>query len=112
MYNLGDSVVVNDLRRSDLFVPEDMKAYSGQIARITKIISAQMYSTPNGNETVTYYEIDRDCGRSLWPERYLTPYTEPKQDDTEYIETILKLIADIDGKIDAIKRVLWRKKHS
>ena len=42
----------------------------------------------------------------------MEPYVTPKaaQDEQEWIETVLKLIAEIEGKLDQLKRQLWRKK--
>ena len=42
--------------------------------------------------------------------RYYNAQTS-EQEEQEWIDTILKLIAEIEGKLDQLKRQLWRKKH-
>ncbi len=109
-HKLGDQIVIKDIRNA-ADCPDELRMYSGQTARITKIISAQMYSTPNGNETAVYYELDIDNGKSLWPERYITSYTEARKAETENIDLLLKMIGEVETKLDTIKRVLWRQKR-
>lgn len=108
-YKVYDTVTIKDIR-SETDCPEDMKPYSGQTAHVMKVITAQMYSSPNGNELKVYYELDVDNCKSLWPDKYLKPFVDKAVDD-EYIEQILWLISDIERKLDTIKRTLWRKKH-
>lgn len=109
-YRMYDTVIIKDIR-SDPDCPDEMKSYSGQSAHVMKVITAQMFNPPNGNELKVYYELDIDQSKNLWPDRFLKPL-DAKDSESEYIDQILRLIADIDGKLDAIKRVLWRKKHS
>lgn len=109
-YKTYDTVVIRDIRNETGY-PDAMRIYSGHTAHVMKILTAQMYTPPNGNELTIYYELDIDGGKGLWPERFLKPYVEKKKTDDEYIEQILKLIAEIEGTCDAIKRELWRRKH-
>ncbi len=98
----GETVRVADLRNNHS-IPSGMKMYSGQTAKITDVFD----SADNLN---VYYTLTVDNGQSVWCETMLTK-ADAKDEEDEYIETILKLIADIDGKLDAIKRQLWRRKH-
>lgn len=107
-YRIYDTVIIKDIR-NETDCPDSMKAYSGQVAHVVKVFTAQMFSGPNGNELQVYYELDIDAGKCLWPERFVIPYVNKANE--EYIDQILKLIADIEGKLDAIKRALWRRKH-
>ncbi len=109
-YKMYDTVVIKDIR-SEADYPEGMRIFSGHTAHIMRIVTAQMYTPPNGNELTVYYELDIDGGKGLWPERFLKPYAEKAKTDDEYIEQILKLIAEIEGTCDAIKRELWRRKN-
>lgn len=109
-YRQYDTVIIQDIR-NNADCPGEMKPYSGQTAHIMKVITAQMYSGPNGNELRVYYELDIDGGKGLWPERFLKPYVEDGKSETEWIDTILRLISDIETKCDLIKRELWRRKH-
>ena len=104
-FKAGDMVRIKDiLGKTDC--PERMRAYSGQTAHVVRILS-YMY---NGGEDKSYYELDVDHGNGLWPDYFLEPINSDKSDD-EWIEQILKLIAEIEGKLDQLKRMLWRKKH-
>ena len=96
----GETVRVVDLR-NDYVIPSGMKMYSGQVAKIVEVFD----SPDNLN---VYYTLTLDKGQSVWPETMLEKASD---DEDEYIETVLKLIAEIDGKLDTIKRQLWRKKH-
>lgn len=108
-FKMYDTVTIKDIR-GEADCPKDMKPYSGQTAHIMKVIAAQMYGTPNGNEMKVYYELDIDAGNSLWPERFLKPFVNNSVDE-EHIDKILWLISDIESKLDTIKRTIWRKKH-
>ena len=110
-YKVYDTVIVRDIRNETDY-PDSMKAYSGQVAHVMKVITAQMYSGPNGNELRVYYELDIDAGKGLWPERFLSPYVGNEKTEDEWIDQILHLISDIETKCDLIKRQLWRKKHN
>jgi hypothetical protein len=99
-YNKGDVVRVADLRNNHV-VPTGMKMYSGQIGKIVEV-----YDSPDNLNV--YYTITVDEGRSVWPETMLVKADEAENDE---IENVLKLIASCEGNLDAIKRLLWRKKH-
>lgn len=109
-YKLGDMVRIRDIRgRSDY--PQFMTMLSGQVGRVITVRTIE-YMTPKSDRR-TYYELDLDDGKGLWPEDFLEQYVTPKaaQDEQEWIEAILKIIAEIEGKLDQLKRQLWRKKH-
>ena len=110
-YSPYDTVVIRDIR-NDADCPDGLKEYSGQVAHVMKVITAQMYSGPNGNELRVYYELDIDGGRGLWPERFLRPHIDGGKSEDEWIDQILHLISDIETKCDLIKRQLWRKNHN
>jgi hypothetical protein len=99
-YNKGDVVRVADLRNNHV-VPTGMKMYSGQIGKVVEV-----YDSPDNLNV--YYTITVDEGRSVWPETMLVKADEAENDE---IENVLKLIAACEGNLDAIKRLLWRKKH-
>ncbi len=109
-YKVGDMVRIKDIRdRHDYPLP--MRLLAGQCGHVTGVFRTE----PRGGdkkETVSYYELDIDDGKGLWPEDFLEPYVTPKeaQDEQEWIDTVLKLIAEIEGKLDQLKRQLWRKK--
>ena len=110
-FNIGDMVRIKDIRdRSDYPLP--MRLLAGQCGHITGVVRAILRGGDK-KETVSYYELDTDTGCGLWPEDFLEPYVMPKSepDDQEWIDTVLKLIAEIEGKLDQLKRQLWRKKH-
>ena len=109
-YKMYDTVVIRDIRNETDY-PDAMRIYSGHTAHIMRIITAQMFTPPNGNELTVYYELDIDGGQGLWPERFLKPYIEDGKTEADWIEQVLRLIADIEGKCDLIKRELWRRKH-
>lgn len=109
-FKLGETVRIKDIRnRTDY--PQFMTMLSGQVGHVITVRSIE-YMTPKSDRR-TYYELDLDKGKGLWPEDFLEPYVTPKsaQDEQEWIEQILKLIAEIEGKLDTLKRLLWRKKH-
>lgn len=95
----GETVRVADLRNNHI-IPSGMKMYSGQIGRIV-----ETYDSPDNINV--YYTITVDEGRSVWPESMLTK-ADSADDD---FDAIFKLIADCEGNLDAIKRVLWKRKH-
>jgi hypothetical protein len=108
-YKAGDMVRIKDIRnRPDYPLP--MRLLSGQCGHVTGIIKTETVGSGTERVTRNYYELDTDTGSGLWPEDFLEPYDAPKSDDDEWIETILKLIAEIEGKLDQLKRMLWRKK--
>ena len=107
-YKMGDAVRIKDIRdRTDY--PHFMTMMSGQVGHIVMRQTVRMM----GGEERIYYELDTDAGKGLWPEDFLEPYATPKsdKDEQEWIDTVLKLIAEIEGKLDTLKRLLWRKKH-
>jgi hypothetical protein len=95
----GETVRVADLRNNHI-IPSGMKMYSGQAGKIVEVFD----SPDNLN---VYYTITVDDGRSVWPETLLAKATGTDDD----FEEVFKLIAECEGKLDEIKRVLWRKKH-
>lgn len=95
----GETVRVADLRNNHI-IPSGMKMYSGQIGQIV-----ETYDSPDNINV--YYTITVDEGRSVWPESMLTK-ADSADDD---FDAIFKLIADCEGNLDAIKRVLWKRKH-
>lgn len=110
-YRMYDTVIIKDVR-GEIDCPEEMKAYSGQAAHVMKVITAQLFAPPNGNELKVYYELDIDQSKNLWPDKYLKPYADMKDPESEQIDQILRQISQIESILDAIKRVLWRKKRS
>lgn len=110
-FKVGDMVRIKDIRdRHDYPLP--MRLLAGQCGHITGVFRTELRGGDK-KETVSYYELDTDTGYGLWPEYFLESYQPPKSDDVdqEWIDTILKLIAEIEGKLDQLKRQLWRKKH-
>ena len=101
-FKIGDMVRIKDIRdRSDY--PLAMRLLSGQCAHIMWVTFVK-YLDEDGNEK-SYYDLDVDGGKGLWPEYFLEPYQTPKSEvDQEWIETVLKLIAEIEGKLDQLKR--------
>lgn len=108
-FKTGDMVRIKDIRDRHDF-PAAMRLLSGQCGHVMGIVKTELCSTDDGKKTRRYYELDTDAGYGLWPEDFLEPYTTPNTDD-EWIEAVLKLIAEIEGKLDQLKRQLWRKKH-
>lgn len=110
-FKVGDMVRIKDIRdRHDYPLP--MRLLAGQCGHITGVVRAEL-RRGDKKETVCYYELDTDTGYGLWPDDFLESYQPPKSDDVdqEWIDTVLKLIAEIEGKLDQLKRQLWRKKH-
>ena len=110
-FKVGDMVRIKDIRdRHDYPLP--MRLLAGQCGHITGVVRTEL-RRGDKKETVCYYELDTDTGYGLWPEDFLEPYETPKSEpeDQEWIEAILKIIAEIEGKLDQLKRQLWRKKH-
>mgnify|MGYP007111671604 CR=1 FL=1 len=108
-YKQGDAVRIKDIRNNNDY-PLQMRLLSGQCGHVMGIIRTEsVVSVPN-DSVRRYYELDTDGGCGLWPEDFLEPYEMPNTED-EWIDTVLKLIADIEGKLDQLKRQLWRKKH-
>ena len=105
-FKAGDVVRIKDIRnRADY--PELMKMCSGQTAHILNVTRVTMM---NDGSRMFFYELDADHGNGIWPEDFLEPI-KTEQDEQEWIEAILKIIAEIEGKLDQLKRMLWRKKH-
>ena len=111
-FKVGDMVRIKEIRdRHDY--PTQMRLLSGQCGHIIGVIRTEsVVSVPN-DAVRRYYELDIDAGYGLWPEDFLESYQPPKSEDVdqEWIDTVLKLIAEIEGKLDQLKRQLWRKKH-
>ena len=107
VFKQGDAVRIKDIRNNYDF-PLQMRLMSGQCGHVMDIIGSGQDKTVRH-----YYVLDTDTGYGLWPEDFLQPYVMPKSepDDQEWIEAILKIIAEIEGKLDQLKRQLWRKKH-
>ena len=95
----GETVRVADLRNNHI-IPSGMKMYSGQAGKIVEVFD----SPDNLN---VYYTITVDEGRSVWPETMLTKAYGADDD----FDAIFKLIAECEGKLDAIKRLLWKKRY-
>jgi hypothetical protein len=110
-YKVGDMVRIKDIRNRPDY-PVAMRLLSGQCGHVMGIIKTEVVGTGTERATRHYYELDTDNGSGLWPEDFLEPYKAPGLDDEqEWIDTVLKLIAEIEGKLDQLKRQLWRKKH-
>lgn len=107
-YKQGDAVRIKDIRNNHDY-PLQMRLLSGQCGHVMSVIRAESVCSGKDRTTRNYYELDTDAGYGLWPEDFLEPYEMPNTDD-EWIDTVLKLIADIEGKLDQLKRQLWRKK--
>ena len=111
-FKTGDMVRIKEIRdRHDY--PTQMRMLSGQCGHVMGIIKEDIIGSGKDRVQRCYYELDIDAGYGLWPEDFLEPYVMPKSepDDQEWIDTVLKLIAEIEGKLDQLKRQLWRKKH-
>ena len=109
-YKTGDMVRVKEIRdRHDY--PAQMRLMSGQCGHVMGVIKTEVVGSGQAKAVRHYYELDIDAGYGLWPEDFLEPYSTPKSDDAEWIDAVLKLIAEIEGKLDQLKRQLWRKKH-
>lgn len=109
-YKAGDMVRIKDIRRNYDY-PLQMRMLSGQCGHVMGVIKTEVVGSGQAKAVRHYYELDIDAGYGLWPEDFLEPYTTPKSDDAEWIDAVLKLIAEIEGKLDQLKRQLWRKKH-
>lgn len=105
-FNVGDVVRIRDIRNKPNY-PDLMKMYGGQVAHILKVV--RVTRLDDGSQ-IFYYELDADHGNGVWPEDFLEP-VKTEQDEQEWIDTVLRLIAEIEGKLDQLKRQLWRKKH-
>ena len=109
-FKTGDMVRIKEIRdRHDY--PTQMRLLSGQCGHVMGVIKTEVVGSGQAKAVRNYYELDIDAGYGLWPEDFLEPYTTPKSDDAEWIDAVLKLIAEIEGKLDQLKRQLWRKKH-
>lgn len=109
-FNTGDMVRIKEIRdRHDY--PAQMRLLSGQCGHVMGVIKTEVVGSGQAKAVRHYYELDIDAGYGLWPEDFLEPYQTPKSDDAEWIDAVLKLIAEIEGKLDQLKRQLWRKKH-
>ena len=111
-FKTGDMVRIKEIRdRHDY--PTQMRLLSGQCGHVMGVIKTEVVGSGQAKAVRNYYELDIDAGYGLWPEDFLEPYETPKSepDDQEWIEAILKIIAEIEGKLDQLKRQLWRKKH-
>ena len=105
-FKAGDMVRIKDIRnRADY--PDLMKMCSGQTAHILNVVRV---TRMDSGDRKFYYELDADHGNGIWPEEFLEP-VKSEQDEQEWIDTVLKLIAEIESKLDALKRQLWRRKH-
>lgn len=109
-YKQGDAVRIKDIRNCHDY-PLQMRLLSGQCAHVMGVIKTETVGSGQARAVRHYYELDADAGYGLWPEDFLEPYAAEKPVDDEWIEAILKLIAEIEGKLDQMKRQLWRKKH-
>jgi hypothetical protein len=107
-YKQGDAVRIKDIRSNNDY-PLQMRLLSGQCGHVMGIIRSETVCSEKDRPAQNYYELDTDAGYGLWPEDFLEPYEMPT--DNEWIDTVLKLIAEIEGKLDQLKRQLWRKKH-
>ena len=107
-FKQGDAVRIKDIRNNHDY-PLQMRLLSGQCGHVMGIIKTEVVGAGTDRVTRRYYELDIDAGYGLWPEDFLEPYNTPNTDD-EWIDTVLKLIAEIEGKLDQLKRQLWRKK--
>ena len=105
-FKVGDAVRIRDIRNKPNY-PDMMKMYGGQVAHILKVV--RITRMDNGEQKF-YYELDADHGNGIWPDDFLEPI-KSDVDEQEWIDTVLKLIAEIESKLDALKRQLWRRKH-
>lgn len=106
MFKVGDAVRIRDIRNKPNY-PDLMKMYGGQVAHILKVV--RITRMDNGEQKF-YYELDADHGNGIWPDDFLEPI-KSDVDEQEWIDTVLKLIVEIESKLDALKRQLWRRKH-
>ena len=105
-FKADDVVRIKDIRnRADY--PDMMKMCSGQTAHVLKVVRVTRLDSGHQKH---YYELDADHGNGIWPEDFLDP-VKPEQDEQEWIDTVLKLILEIETKLDQLKRQLWRRKH-
>ena len=105
-YKAGDMVRIKDIRNRPDY-PELMKLLSGQTAHVLKVV--RVARLDSGTQKF-YYELDADHGNGIWPEDFLEPI-DSDHDEQEWIDTVLKLITEIESKLDQLKRQLWRKKR-
>ena len=105
-FKVGEMVRIKDIRNR-MEYPDWMRISSGQVGYITKVTRV---TRKDSGELHAYYELNVDAGLGAWPEDFLEP-VKSEQDEQEWIDTVLKLIAEIEGKLDQLKRMLWRKKH-
>ena len=106
MFRVGEMVRIKDIRNRPDY-PDRMRMMSGQVGYVAKV--TKVVRLDSGGLSF-FYELNIDNGLGVWPEDFLEP-VKSEQDDQEWIEMILKLIAEIEGKLDQLKRMLWRKKH-
>lgn len=99
-FDKGDIVKIKDLRDNHS-VPDGMKMFSGQTGKITAVYASE--DTLN-----TYYTLTADNEQGVWSETLLT---KSEDEDLEYIDTVIKLLRDVETNVETIKRLLWRKKH-
>lgn len=104
-FKAGDVVRVRDIRNR-IDYPEFMRMYSGQTAHILRVTSIKYVDC---GEEKSYYELDVDAGKGLWPSYFLEAVEQERTED-EWIDSVLKLISEIEVKLDQLKRQLWRKK--
>lgn len=105
-YKVGEMVRIKDIRNRPDY-PDRMRMLSGQVGHVVKI--TRVLHMNDGTQSF-YYELNVDNGLGVWPEDFLEP-VKSEQGEQEWIDTVLKLIAEIEGKLDALKRQLWRRKH-
>ena len=104
-FKVGEMVRIKDIRNKPYY-PDWMRMLSGQVGHIISI----KLLTRDSEEKRLYYELNIDDGLGAWTEDEIEP-VKSDQDEQEWIDTVLKLIAEIEGKLDQLKRMLWRKKH-
>ena len=105
MFKVGEMVRIKDIRNKPYY-PDWMRMMSGQVGHV---IAIKLFNR-DGEDKMAYYELTVDNGLGAWTEDVLEP-VKSEQDEQEWIDTVLKLIAEIEGKLDQLKRMLWRKKH-
>lgn len=105
MFKVGEMVRIKDIRNKPYY-PDWMRMMSGQAG---SVIGIKCYDR-DGTGQMVYYELTVDDGLGAWTEDVLEPI-KSEQDEQEWIDTVLKLIAEIEGKLDQLKRQLWRRKH-
>ena len=104
-FKVGDFVRIKDIRNR-VDYPECMRMCSGQTAHILRVTSIKYVDC---GEEKSYYELDVDSGKGLWPSYFLEAVEQERTED-EWIDSVLKLISEIEVKLDQLKRQLWRKK--